>query len=332
MDTPESLTQSPHAQEEEEKGHSDSELLNSPDEENDKHILDNEIVKEEENLAVVEKDEESKGIGSDLEDEREEDDEVVPDFVSDPEDEEPLEDIGVMGQEIGTIMLMVGDEDDAQGDLLDREDERGEEQGEKVIDTSQFPDSESEQGKSIVDEDHVVGRGKIFCNYQKETSAQPETLEVNDEEEDRLKAEEEEEDERMRAEERRRAVAVREMKDDPVSVSRELDEHELDYDEEVPEEPSIPAHEEEEDEEDTKVEREDEDESEDKSSKKEKKIILTSSAKDCDLRRTGFLKEPERERRESYRDKKNEDDGEIDEGEIDVSVHSFAGSYLLISI
>uniref|UniRef100_A0A3Q3VJE9 Uncharacterized protein n=1 Tax=Mola mola TaxID=94237 RepID=A0A3Q3VJE9_MOLML len=49
--------------------------------------------------------------------------------------------------------------------------------------------------------------------------------------------EEEEEDGRMRAVERRRATALNELKDDSVSVSRELDEHELDYDEEVPEVP-----------------------------------------------------------------------------------------------
>lgn len=117
---------------------------------------------------------------------------------------------------------------------------------------------------------------------------------------------------------------VREMKDDPASVSRELDEHELDYDEEVPEEPSIPAHDEEEDEEDTKAEGEEEEETGDKSNKKrEKKPILPPSPRNSEFKRSGECKEPERMRRDSFRDKKkDEDDGEIDEGEIDVSDHS----------
>ncbi len=335
MDTPESLTQSPHANEEEEKDLSDSELLDSPDEEEDRLILDSEIVHDEENGAVVEEDEEemeSKGRGSELEDEREEEDEVVPDFVSDPEDEEPLGEIGDMGQEVGTFMLMVGDEGGPQGNHYGREEEKEEEeQGDRVTDSFKSPDSESEQSKSFIAEDIVDG-GKGYNDYQKEASAEPESAAVNDEEEDRSKVEEEDEDEMIRAEERRRAAAMREMKDDSTSVSRELDEHELDYDEEVPEEPSIPAHEEEDDEEEARVEREDEEESEDKSSKKEKKTILPLSPKESDRRRTDNAKETERVRRDSFRDKKNEDDGEIDEGEIDVSDRSFPGNSEFISV
>lgn len=339
MDTPESPTQSPQSPEEEEKGFSDSELLDSPDEEEDRVISDSEIVHEEENGALGEEDEEedaveSRGRGSELEEEREEDDEVVPDFVSDPEDEEPVGETEGMGQEDGAIMLMEGDEDGPQGHQLDGEEEReGEEQEDRVIDTPQSPDSEPEQGKRFVAEEDGEDGEEGYGDYGKDTSAEPLTAEVDDEEEeDKSKAEEEEEDERMRAEEekRRRSVAVREMKDDSVSVSRELDEHELDYDEEVPEEPSIPAHDDEEDEEDTKAEGEEEEESEDKSSKKkEKKPILPPSPKDSEFKRTDDSKGPERVRRDSFRDKKkDEDDGEIDEGEIDVSDRSLAVSYV----
>ncbi|XP_051239108.1 zinc finger CCCH domain-containing protein 18 isoform X4 [Dicentrarchus labrax] len=309
MDTPESPTQSPQSPEEEEKGLSDSELLDSPDEEEDRLISDSEIVHEEENGALVEEDEEeveSRGRASEVEEEREEEDEVVPDFVSDPEDEEPVEETEGMGHEDGTIMLMEGDEDGPQGDQLD-----GEEQEDRVIDTPQSPDSEPEQGRSFMPEEDGEDRDEGYGDYRKEASAEPETAE--EEEEDKVKAEE---DERMRAEERRRA---REMNDDSASVSRELDEHELDYDEEVPEEPTIPAHEEEDDEEDAKAEGEEEEESEVKSSKKkEKKPILPPSPKDSEFKRTDDSKGPERVRRDSFRDKKkDEDDGEIDEGEID---------------
>ncbi|KAE8296029.1 Zinc finger CCCH domain-containing protein 18 [Larimichthys crocea] len=94
------------------------------------------------------------------------------------------------------------------------------------------------------------------------------------------------------------------MKDDSASVSRELDEHELDYDEEVPEESNIPTHEEEEDEEDAKAEGEEEEESEDKiSKKKEKKTILPPSPKDSEFKRTDDSKGSER-------------DDDLEEGEV----------------
>lgn len=335
MDTPESPTQSPQSPEEEEKGLSDSELLDSPDEQEDTVISDSELAHEEENGGLLEEDEEeealeSRGRGSELEEEREEEDELVPDFVSDPEDEEPVGEAEGMRQEDGTILLMGGGEDGPQGDQLDgEEDKEGEEQDDRVIDTPLSPDSEPEQGKSFIAEEDGEDGEEGYSDYKKNASAELETAEGDDEEEDKGKAEE---DERIRAEEeeRRRAVAVREMKDDSASVSRELDEHELDYDEEVPEEPNIPAHEDEEDEDDTKLEGEEE-ESEDKSSKR--KPILPPTPKDNEFRRGDDSKGPERVRRDSFRDKKkDEDDGEIDEGEIDVSDHSLAGSHMSISV
>lgn len=312
MDTPESPMQSPQSPEEEDKGLSESELLDSADELEDRIISSSEAINEEESRALDDE-EMVEGRGSEFDEEREEDDEVVPDFVSDPEDEEPVGETGGMVHEDETIMLMEGDEDGPQGDHLDREEE------DRVIDTPQSPDSEPEQARSFSAENDREDREEGYCYY----IAEPETAEVDDddEEEDESKVED---DKRIRAEEeeRRRAVRVREMDDDSASVSRELDEHELDYDEEVPEEPSIPAHEDEDDEEEAKVEGEEEG-SEDKSTKKVKKPILPPSPKDSDSKRTDTSKGPERMRRDSLRDKtKDEDDGEIDEGEIDVSNHS----------
>ncbi|KAK5928589.1 hypothetical protein CgunFtcFv8_013643 [Champsocephalus gunnari] len=317
MDTPESPTQSPQSpedeeeEEEEEKGLSDSELLDSPDE--DGVISDSELVNEEENGGLEEEEDdmlESRGL--ELEKERDEDDEVVPDFVSDPEDEEPEGVTGGMEPEDGTILLMEGDEDGPQGGQLDGVDEeKGMEPEEGVFDTPQSPDSEPEQGKSfIAEEDGEEGYG-----YSKDDSADPLAAEVDDEDKSKAVVEK-----RMRAqeEERRKAVAVSDLKDDSVSVSRELDEHELDYDEEVPEEPSIPAPDEEEDEEETKAAVEEEENEDKRSKRREKKPILPPSPKDSEYKRTGDSKGPERMRRDSFRDKKKEeDDGEIDEGEID---------------
>uniref|UniRef100_A0AAQ4QXL8 C3H1-type domain-containing protein n=1 Tax=Gasterosteus aculeatus aculeatus TaxID=481459 RepID=A0AAQ4QXL8_GASAC len=204
---------------------------------------------------------------------------------------------------------------------LDGEDEKEEDQDDGVIDTPQSPDSE--QGESLNPEEDGDSVEKGYRDYQKSVSADPAEVDDDDDEgeEDMSKSEEEEDRRVMRAEQeqRRKAVMVREMKDDPASVSRELDEHELDYDEEVPEEPSIPAHDEEEDEEDTKAEGEEEEETGDKSNKKrEKKPILPPSPRNSEFKRSGECKEPERMRRDSFRDKKkDEDDGEIDEGEID---------------
>ncbi|XP_010782675.1 zinc finger CCCH domain-containing protein 18-like [Notothenia coriiceps] len=318
MDAPESPTQSPQSpedEEEEEKGLSDSELLDSPDE--DGVISDSELVNEEENGGLEEEEDmlESRGRGSELEEERDEDDEVVPDFVSDPEDEEPEGVTGGMEPEDGTILLIEGDEDGPHADQLDGEDEKkGMEPEEGVFDTPQSPDSEPEQGKSFIAEEDEED-GEEGYGYSKDDSSDPLAAEVDDEDKSKAVAEK-----RMRAqeEERRKAVAVRDQKDDSVSVSRELDEHELDYDEEVPEEPSIPAPDEEEDEEETKAAVEEEENEDKRSKRREKKPILPPSPKDSEYKRTGNSKGPERMRRDSFRDKKKEeDDGEIDEGEID---------------
>lgn len=320
MDTPESPTQSPQSPEEEEdKGLSDSELLDSNEEDEDRAISDSEMIHEDDN----EKDEDDEAVesrvrGVVLDDE----DEVVPDFVSDPEDEEPVGETEEMGQEDGTILLMEGDDDGPQENQLGGGEE-GEEQEDRVIDTPQSPDSEPDQGKSFITEEDGEDGEEGYGDYQKDSLMERGRAEMDDEEADKNKAEEEDEDERIRAEaeKRRRALAIRVMKDDSASVSRELDEHELDYDEEVPEEPTIPGHEEEEDEEDPKGEGEEEEDSEDKISKrKERKTIFPPSPKDSESKRTDDSKGSEGARRDSFKDKKkDEDDGEIDEGEIDVS-------------
>uniref|UniRef100_A0A8C6PPT2 Zinc finger CCCH-type containing 18 n=1 Tax=Nothobranchius furzeri TaxID=105023 RepID=A0A8C6PPT2_NOTFU len=304
MDTPESPRQSPQSpeeEEEEEKGLSDSELLQCPDEEDDRVVSDSELLQEEENGGLSEEDNtmEGRGGGLDLEDE------VVPDFVSDPEDEHPVVETEGMGQEDETIVLMEGDDDVPQGQQLDEDEDR-------VIDMPQSPDLEPEQVKYFNNSEEDGEDG--YDDYRNDVSTAQEATEMGDDEEEDEDKNLVEEDE-MRAEERRRAAAVREMKDDSASVSRELDEHELDYDEEVPEEPSIPAHDEEEDEDDTKG-----DAGEEEESKKEMKRILPPSPGDNESKRTAESKGPERLRRDSFRDKKKEeDDGEIDEGEIDIS-------------
>lgn len=305
MDTPESPSQTSLSPEEgeDEKSLPDSELLDSHDEEEDRLISDSEVVQEEDNEEMVDDDDDDDdevlGRGSECEEQQEEEDEVVPDFVSDLEDEEPLGEGA--GQEDGTIMLVEGDEDCPPSEQLDREEE------DRVIDTPQSPDSE--HPTSFIGEKDGERRS---AGYQKGTANAAEL----EDEDDKTKAEEHEKNERMRAEVRRRAMAASELKDDAASAARELDEHELDYDEEVPEEPSVPPQEEDEEEEDAKAEGDAE--SEDKSCKRrEKKIIL--SPKDREGRRTDGSVGPERSRRNSSKDKKkDEDDGEIDEGEIDV--------------
>lgn len=304
MDTPESPTQSPLSPEEEEKGFSNSELLHSPDEDGDRVISDSELLQEDENESLVEE-----VAVENQERDSELGDEVVPDFVSDAEDEESIGETGGMEQEDETIVLMEGDEDVPQPEQLDEEEDR-------VIDTPQSPDSELGQMRSLT-EPGEDGEEE-YDDYRNDISAREEAAGVDDDEEEDDKNKEEEE---RRDEERRRAVAAREMKDDSASVARELDEHELDYDEDVPEERSIPAQEEDEEEAKVEGEVEEEEQSEDKSSKKkEKKPILPPSPQAGETRRKDDLKGSERIRRDSFRDKKkDEDDGEIDEGEIDVS-------------
>lgn len=310
MDTPESPMQSPQSPEED-KGLSDSELLRSPDDDEEEEeagrvISDSELLQEEEeNGGLIgeeeEEDDSAGGRGGRLDFE----DEVVPDFVSDPEDEEPVVGAERMGLEDETIVLMEGDEDDPHGRRLGEEEDG-------VLDTPQSPDLEPD-GDHVESEEDGEGGDEGYGGYRKDASVEREASEVD---------EDKNEEEEMRRDEERRAVLVRELKEDSASVSRELDEHELDYDEEVLEEP-IPAQDEEDDEEDAKaeagVEEEEEEESEDKSNKKkEKKPILPPSPADGESKRTESSKGSERLRRDSHRErKKDEDDGEIDEGEID---------------
>lgn len=305
MDTPQSPCQSPQSpEEEEERALSDSKLLESS-EEDDRLISDNEMVQAEENDALIEEgneDADSFGRDSALEEERDdEDDEVVPDFVSDSDNDEPVEDGEALEQEEGTIMFVEGDEDCGERGQKERD-----EQEDAVPDGPQSPDSDTEQDQNLFAEKEGEDRAGTYSAYQKQAEADAD-------DEDKSKAD---------AEERRRVIAVREMKDDSSSVTRELDEHELDYDEEVPDESSIPAHEEEDDEEEAKVDGEEEEESEEKVVKnKERKTIMPPSPKDGEFKRAEDSKGSERARRDSFRDKKkDEDDGEIDEGEIDVSV------------
>lgn len=286
MDTPQSPCQSPQSpEEEEERALSDSKLLESS-EDDDRLISDSEMIQAEENDALNE-DGDSFGRDSALEEEREdEDDEVVPDFVSDSDNDEPVEDGEGLEQEEGAIMFMEGNEDNGGRAEKERDEQEG-----PVADGPQSPDSDQNP----------------FA--EKEADA---------EDEDKSKAED---DERMDAEQRRRVITVREMKDDSSSVTRELDEHELDYDEEVPDESSIPAHEEEDDEEEAKVDGEEEESQEKVVKNKERKTIMPPSPEDGEFKRAEESKGSERARRDSFRDKKKEeDDGEIDEGEIDVSV------------
>ncbi|CAL8324565.1 unnamed protein product, partial [Gadus morhua 'NCC'] len=391
MDTPESPTQSPQSPEEQEKGCSDSELLDSPDEEG-RVISDNELVDDEDNGELEEEEEEdiqqlaSVGRDSELEDE----DEVVPEFVSDPDDDdEPIGEggtgSGMMGPDDETILLMDGDDDPPRKSHSaddDDEEEEGEEDNEaeeeEVIDTPQSPDAEPDHGNSYSargrepledgeeeeeeedEEDNEEEEKKkeshqspghepkVSAAGHKPVTVVTKEVEEGEEEEEeeeggedqqqycnRVEEEEEEDEYKNRAAEeakrrteedeedarrRRRAAVAREMKEDTASASRELDEHELDYDEEVPEEPSAPpAAEDEDEEEEGKVEQGDGEHAEDKLRsirKREKKPILPPSPRDGPSRRAGDHKGPERGRRDSFK-KKDEDDGEMDEGEID---------------
>lgn len=311
MDTPQSPCQSPLSpEEEEERALSDSKLLESS-EEDDRLISDSEMVPAEENDALIEEgneDADSLGGDSALEEEGEdEEDEVVPDFVSDS-DNEPVDDGEGLEQEDGSVMLVEGDEDCGERGEKERD-----EQEDAVADGPQSPDSEPERDQNLFAEKEREDRAGTYSAYQKETEA-----EADADDEDKSKAED---DDRIDTKERRRVIAVREMKDDSSSVTRELDEHELDYDEEVPDESSIPAHEEEDDEEEAKVDGEEEERAKNIIQKKERKPIMPPSPKDGEFKRAEESKGPERGRRDSFRDKKkDEDDGEIDEGEIDVSV------------
>ncbi|XP_033824661.1 zinc finger CCCH domain-containing protein 18 [Periophthalmus magnuspinnatus] len=271
MDTPESPSQSPQSPEEEERALSDSELLGSVDGDASKAISDSEIVPEE-NYADEDEAEESGEQASRLAEDGQEKDEMVPDFVSDPEEDEPIRDVEQVDK---SIVLMEEEEEEEEGEEVSGI--NAEEEEKRVTDTPLSPNSEP---------DREDIQEKVYSEEEDEDNGKP------DEE----------------SETRRTSVAVREIKNDSPSVSRELDEHELDYDEEVPEEPTVPLPEEEEEEE-AKTEGEVETES---SKRKEKKPILPPSPTDNRKNEEG------RTRRDSFRDKRNDDDdGEIDEGEID---------------
>ncbi|XP_061628776.1 zinc finger CCCH domain-containing protein 18 isoform X1 [Phyllopteryx taeniolatus] len=322
MDTPESPTRSLQSPVEE-KDLSGSELLDSPDDDEDRAISDSELLYEE-NGELAEEDEEEHGVeigggGLALQAVAGEEDEVVPDFVSEPEDEEPEEETGGLGQENEAILLMEGDDDDKDedgdgqlGSELDGEDGL-EDVDDQVLDTPQSPEEEPEQDKYFVTKENK-DLSEAYGDYRRD-AAELGADDDDDEEEEEVEgvksiAEEEEKDV-LRTREGRAAVS-RDIKEDLPSVSRELDEHELDYDEEVPEEPNIPTLEDEEEEDAKALEEE---VSEDTTvKKKEKKPILPPSPKDGESRKTDDSKI----RRDSFRDRRKEDDdGEIDEGEID---------------
>ncbi|XP_061677722.1 zinc finger CCCH domain-containing protein 18 isoform X2 [Syngnathoides biaculeatus] len=312
MDTPESPTRSLQSPVEE-KDLFDNELLDFPDDEEDRVISDSELLYEA-NGELAEEDEEDDRveIGGDLalQAVAGEEDEVVPDFVSDPEDEEPEEETGGLGQVNEAILIMEGDDDDGDGQLgseLDGEDGL-EDVDDQVLDTPESPEVDPEQDKNFVakeNNDLFVA----FGDYRRETA---EFGAAAEEEAEGVKSITEEEEKDVLRTREGRAALSRDIKEDLPSVSRELDEHELDYDEEVPEEPNIPTHEDEEEEDAKALEEE---VSEDMTVKnKEKKPILPPSPKDGESRKT----EESKVRRDSFRDRrKEEDDGEIDEGEID---------------
>lgn len=99
------------------------------------------------------------------------------------------------------------------------------------------------------------------------------------------------------------------LRDEASSVTRELDEHELDYDEEVPEEPAPAAPEEEAE----KAGPEEEEEKGEGAPGEEGKPDVQSVEE----------KEPTEAAKEK---KKEDDDGEIDDGEIDVSMKELPGA------
>lgn len=299
MDTPESPTQSPQSPEEEEKGLSDSELLESPESptEENKGISDSELLNDDEN------EEEEGGIDSDFDDgDRLAADGGDPEEVSDQEDYK-------MGVDKG--------EDHNQQDVCNtglgngKESRRSPE--EEILETPRSPDPDSpgpDQERPftpVVEEKEDTREDEEDNDGVEETTKSSHGRAV-------LEEEDEEEEERRR---RRAAMVVSELKDES-SVSRDLDEHELDYDEEVPEEPSTAVPEEEDagkgpaGEDD---DEEDEEEEEKKRKRRERKPILPP---DNSPRRKEDSRGHERGRRHSFRDqKKDEDDGEIDEGEID---------------
>ncbi|TRZ00826.1 hypothetical protein DNTS_030314 [Danionella cerebrum] len=225
----------------------------------------------------------------------------------DDEENEDLEGQGDSAFEKSTVVATgtedpedVSDVEDYKMDTEDREDDVGlmnqknMQKEEEILETPRSPDPEHEHPFTPAEE-----------GDEKDATIKPGPSHLEEEEED------DEEEERRR---RRRAVmAVSDLKDES-SVSRDLDEHELDYDEEVPEEQNATGADEDETEKgDDGEEEEEEDEEEEKRRKrKERKPILPPE--DAPRRKSEDSRES---RRDSFRDKNKEEDGEIDEGEID---------------
>lgn len=268
MDTPESPTQSPQSPDEE-KGLSDTELLDSPESPTlINRVSDSELLNDEEG--------ERDAADSDFEDEgRAELSSEAPEDISDQEDDKPIH-AGYSPQ--------------------------GRNEEEEVLETPRSPNlnsPEQERPLSPTDQDDNGEEGSGMSPVERR--------------------EEEDDDEDERRQRRRKLVS--DLKEESPSVSRDLDEHELDYDEEVPEEPSSAAPEDEDLEKATVAEDGDEvvEDKDEKSRKKERKPILPPDQ--TDAKKYNEMRGQGRPRRDSFRDKKkDEDDGEIDEGEIDVSV------------
>lgn len=297
MDTPESPTQSPQSPEEEGKGLSDNELLESPESpaEIDKGVSDSELLNDDENEI------QEGGGDSDFED----GDRIVaggedPEEVSDLEDykmdREERED--VHQQDLG--LTVRGSRQNAS-----------QSPEEEILETPRSPDPDSPGPE----------HERPFTPAEEERDEEDEAATKSGLGRAEFEEEDDEEEERRRR--RRAAMVVSDLKDES-SVSRDLDEHELDYDEEVPEEPSAAAPEDDEGEkgpagEDGEDEEENDEEEEKRRKKRERKPILPPDNKDTPLRKSENSREGGR--RDSFRDKKKEeDDGEIDEGEIEVSM------------
>lgn len=295
MDTPESPTQSPQSLAAEEKEISDSDLLNDSDQDGD---------------------EDDGGRDSDLGDLEEGLEDGAREQVS--EQEEEYEEHGA---------------EDGEENILEQEEQRGVVGG-RCRGVGLSADEEEEDDE----EEDMIGQGPGYLDSEADHE-KPLTAAEEDEDEEEMAATHQEEDDEDedgmkvmgttsagvlgdRGEEEVRRM-VSDLKDESSSVSRELDEHELDYDEEVPEEQSAPPPEDEEAEKGAgeEGEEEEDDEEDDRRKKKKEKNAIMAPQKDSQPRNPEEPKAPERSRRELLREKKkDEDDGEIDEGEIDVSM------------
>lgn len=297
MDTPESPTQSPQSPDEEEKGFSDSELLESPESpaEDGNGVSDSELLN----------DGEEGDADSDFDD-----DEQVELIGGAQEDISDLEDDRM--DRGGRVHL----QESALLECRQRMSRSAEPEGEEeILETPRSPDPDSPEPE--LDRPFTPADGEQEYVRQEDEDDGAEVTARSSLCGQDLDEEDDDEEERRQ----RRLMVVSDLKQDSPSVSRDLDEHELDYDEEVPEEPSTAAPEEEDTEKGPATEDGDEDEEEkdeeDKKRKKERKLILPP---DAQCKKSEVPRGQEGGRRESFRDKKkDEDDGEIDEGEIDVS-------------